>query len=215
MDYRREFIERQARMGVHLLEMPVVSRNAVGLPPPRPAKREVVAFPVAHEVVALPAARDVLHLSSPKFGVADEVSVFRAGLAARAFARGAFAAMVEGKPTVMRIWAVIGMVSEISGVPVKEITSASRSVKIIRPRMIAAWACRHWSAKSMPEIGLALGGRDHTTAMHSVAVVEHLAQRLGVHPDDNKQAVIGTLVSATEHDWQWAKNARTAEKVRS
>jgi hypothetical protein len=205
MDFRQEHIARQLRMGIRSYEMPVVSRKAVRLSTPKPVEREVIAVPVV---------RDVLHLATPEVSVVlNQAFLFRLGLAARAFARGAFAAFAEDDPEFMKISAIISMVSRISGVSIGEIKSDRRNPGVIRPRMVAAWACRHWSSKSFPEIGMAIGRRDHTTAMHSVAVVDHLARRLGVHPDDNKQTAITVLVSASEQDWQWAKNARNAEKV--
>ena len=43
-----------------------------------------------------------------------------------------------------------------------------------RARQIAIWLCRHHLQMSLPELGRAFGGRDHTTALASVQKMDGL-----------------------------------------
>lgn len=54
------------------------------------------------------------------------------------------------------------------GVEVRDILSSRRTAKVVLPRMVAVYLSRHMTGKSMPEIGRRFGGRDHTTALHSI-----------------------------------------------
>ncbi len=53
-----------------------------------------------------------------------------------------------------------------------EITGSKRDKEIVVPRQIAMYLMRHELSLSFPKIAAAVGGRDHTTAMHSVAKIE-------------------------------------------
>lgn len=48
-----------------------------------------------------------------------------------------------------------------------DIISARREAKIVRPRQIAAYFAKALTPYSLPEIGRRIGGRDHTTILHS------------------------------------------------
>lgn len=47
-----------------------------------------------------------------------------------------------------------------------------RSRSILYPRQIAMYLCRRLTESSLPEIGRAFGGRDHTTVLHAVGKIE-------------------------------------------
>lgn len=53
-----------------------------------------------------------------------------------------------------------------------DITGSKRSREIVVPRQIAMYIMRHELNLSFPKIASACGGRDHTTAMHSITKVE-------------------------------------------
>ncbi len=54
----------------------------------------------------------------------------------------------------------------------EEIRGARRQRSILYPRQIAMFLCRRLTEASLPEIGQAFGGRDHTTVMHAVDKIE-------------------------------------------
>ncbi|HEY8136227.1 MAG TPA: helix-turn-helix domain-containing protein [Methylocystis sp.] len=53
-----------------------------------------------------------------------------------------------------------------------DLRSARRTAKVIAPRQIAMYLARKLTEKSLPQIGQALGGRDHTTVIHGANKVE-------------------------------------------
>lgn len=60
------------------------------------------------------------------------------------------------------------LVSFVHGIPLSEILSAGRHPALVKARDHIVWlACRH-TFKSTPQIGEAIGGRDHTTVLHSL-----------------------------------------------
>jgi chromosomal replication initiator protein len=67
---------------------------------------------------------------------------------------------------------------------VKDLTSAQRSRNIARPRQIAMSLTRELTSHSLPEIGNAFGGRDHTTVMHAVKAITKLRQSNTLISDD-------------------------------
>ena len=52
--------------------------------------------------------------------------------------------------------------------------SERRARNIARPRQVAMYLSKQFTARSLPEIGRKFGGRDHTTVMHAVRKVEDL-----------------------------------------
>ncbi len=57
-------------------------------------------------------------------------------------------------------------------IEVGEIRGARRQRSILYPRQVAMFLCRRLTEASLPEIGRAFGGRDHTTVMHAVEKIE-------------------------------------------
>lgn len=49
-----------------------------------------------------------------------------------------------------------------------------RHTTAARPRMVAMWLCRRLTSASYPEIGAALGGRDHSTVISGCRKIERL-----------------------------------------
>ncbi|MDA3022540.1 MAG: chromosomal replication initiation protein DnaA, partial [Actinomycetota bacterium] len=50
----------------------------------------------------------------------------------------------------------------------------SRSRVLVTARQIAMYLCRELTDLSLPKIGQAFGGRDHTTVMHADRKIRHL-----------------------------------------
>ncbi|MBI3523764.1 MAG: chromosomal replication initiator protein DnaA [Betaproteobacteria bacterium] len=57
---------------------------------------------------------------------------------------------------------------------VAEMHSKKRTRAIARPRQIAMWLARDLTHHSLPEIGEAFGGRDHTTVLHACRTITDL-----------------------------------------
>ena len=51
---------------------------------------------------------------------------------------------------------------------IADMHSKRRPANIAKPRQIAMYLSKEMTQKSLPEIGSAFGGRDHTTVLHAV-----------------------------------------------
>lgn len=70
---------------------------------------------------------------------------------------------------------ILKKVSEYFGVRMADLQSARRDRSIARPRQVAMYLAKELTSKSLPEIGTAFG-RDHTTILHAVRVIEGLVK---------------------------------------
>lgn len=71
---------------------------------------------------------------------------------------------------------IMGVVADYYGIPLYEMTSARRSREVARPRQVAMYLARELTPKSLPDIGMRFGGRDHTTVMHALRRIDRLIQ---------------------------------------
>lgn len=67
---------------------------------------------------------------------------------------------------------IIAVVADEFGVDPSDITGTSRRREFTRPRFTAIFIARHTGNRSMPEIGRAFGGRDHTTILNALCRFE-------------------------------------------
>jgi chromosomal replication initiator protein len=65
-------------------------------------------------------------------------------------------------------------VADYFKIKVADMYSQRRTRAIARPRQVAMWLARELTPHSLPEIGDAFGGRDHTTVMHACRTVADL-----------------------------------------
>ena len=59
------------------------------------------------------------------------------------------------------------VVAEHYRVTVSDMLSKGRSRTVVRPRHVAIFLAKQLTNYSLPEIGKAFGGRDHTTVLHA------------------------------------------------
>jgi chromosomal replication initiator protein len=72
---------------------------------------------------------------------------------------------------------VVRTVADAFGVEMDRMLSRDRSRKVALPRQIAMYLLREESNISLPQIGDALGGRDHTTVMYGCGKIADLLER--------------------------------------
>ena len=65
-------------------------------------------------------------------------------------------------------------VSDFYGVSPEDVKSSKRNREIALPRQIAMYLTRDMTELSLPRIGDAFGGRDHTTVMHACDKISQL-----------------------------------------
>jgi len=68
-------------------------------------------------------------------------------------------------PTIAHIQTVVARSYKLTRA---DLTSARRTHNVVLPRQIAMYFAKTMTPRSYPEIGRRFGGRDHTTAIHSV-----------------------------------------------
>ena len=83
--------------------------------------------------------------------------------------------------------AVVDMVAKAFNLTVERLLSPDRSHDVALPRQIAMYLMRETNV-SLPQIGLALGGRDHTTVMYACEKVADLLER-----DDRLRTQVGQI----------------------
>jgi chromosomal replication initiator protein len=71
---------------------------------------------------------------------------------------------------------IIGLTADVYGLTTIELTGPSRKQPLALSRQIAMYLCRDLTDLSLPKIGAAFGGRDHTTVIHAVDKVKRLIQ---------------------------------------
>ena len=81
-------------------------------------------------------------------------------------------ALQDKQVSISNIQRVVG---EYYKVKVAEFTSKRRSRSVARPRQIAMALAKELTNHSLPEIGDAFGGRDHTTVLHACRKVKELS----------------------------------------
>jgi chromosomal replication initiator protein len=70
------------------------------------------------------------------------------------------------------IQTILETVSEFYDVRLSDLLSKRRHKSIARPRQIGMWLARRYTRYSLEEIGSYFGGRDHTTVMHAVRMID-------------------------------------------
>ena len=77
---------------------------------------------------------------------------------------------------------VIGQTAAYFGLTIEDICGSSRSRVLVTARQIAMYLCRELTDLSLPKIGQAFGGRDHTTVMHANRKIRELmAERRSIY----------------------------------
>ncbi len=65
-------------------------------------------------------------------------------------------------------------VADYYKIKVPDMYSKKRTRAIARPRQVAMWLCKELTPSSLPAIGEAFGGRDHTTVLHACRTITEL-----------------------------------------
>lgn len=79
---------------------------------------------------------------------------------------------------------VLSVTADVMGVPIHDMLSDRRARDVAFARQVAAYVMHRMTYSSLPQIGKALAGRDHTTALHAVRKVTRLVE------DDADEATI-------------------------
>lgn len=92
------------------------------------------------------------------------------------FAKDALRDLLAIQDKLVTIENIQKTVAEYFKIRVSDLHSKRRNRSITRPRQIAMALCKELTSHSLPEIGDAFGGRDHTTVLHACRKVEELKE---------------------------------------
>lgn len=102
--------------------------------------------------------------------------------------------MVNETVKTISLEMVMQTVSDHFHIHVDEMRSKKKSQNIVLPRQIAMYLVRKLTKHSLPEIGKAFGGRDHTTVMHACKKIEQT-----VHKDKEIQYSVDKIEQLLNH----------------
>lgn len=92
------------------------------------------------------------------------------------FAKEALRDLLALQDRLVTIENIQKTVAEYFKIRVADLLSKRRSRSIARPRQVAMALSKELTSHSLPEIGDAFGGRDHTTVMHACRVIKELRE---------------------------------------
>jgi chromosomal replication initiator protein len=99
--------------------------------------------------------------------------------------------LTHGQERRITIESIVGAVAEKFSLQPSQLKQNTTERKIAYPRQIAMFLAKELTQASLPEIGLAFGGKHHTTVLHSVQKVDRLRQR-----DSDLNNLIHNLIDA-------------------
>ncbi|MBA3488865.1 MAG: chromosomal replication initiator protein DnaA, partial [Longispora sp.] len=88
----------------------------------------------------------------------------------------------EGEGPELSADEIMHETAEYFGVTVEDLRGHSRSRLLVGARQVAMYLCRELTDLSLPRIGAAFGGRDHTTVMHADRKIrQQMAERRSLY----------------------------------
>ncbi|MGQ7295791.1 chromosomal replication initiator protein DnaA [Quadrisphaera sp. KR29] len=86
--------------------------------------------------------------------------------------------LLTGETAQISLATVMAQTADYYKVTIEDLCGPARSRAVVNARQVAMYLCRELTELSLPKIGQAFGGRDHTTVMHANRKVrEQLAER--------------------------------------
>lgn len=92
------------------------------------------------------------------------------------FVKEALRDLIAAQEKLVTIDNIQRTVAEYYNIKVSDLTSKRRSRSIARPRQLAMALAKELTNHSLPEIGDAFGGRDHTTVLHACRKIKELIE---------------------------------------
>lgn len=92
------------------------------------------------------------------------------------FAKEALRDLLALQAKLVSIDNIQKMVAEYYKIRIADLLSKKRTRSIVRPRQMAMSLCKELTNHSLPEIGDAFGGRDHTTVIHACKKIAELKE---------------------------------------
>jgi chromosomal replication initiator protein len=90
------------------------------------------------------------------------------------FAQSALRDLLQMHARLISIESIQKAVAKHFKIKISDITGMSRKQTLVMARQTAMYLIKVLTQHSLPEIGAAFGGRDHTTVLHAVRKIRHL-----------------------------------------
>ena len=100
------------------------------------------------------------------------------------FAKDALRDLLALQAKLVSIDNIQKTVAEYYKIRIADLLSKKRTRSIVRPRQIAMSLCKELTNHSLPEIGDAFGGRDHTTVIHACKKINELKEEESTITED-------------------------------
>jgi chromosomal replication initiator protein len=180
------------------LEPRLKSRLGWGLsvaidPPDFETRAQIVLSKARERGAVIP--EDVAHLIAKKMrsnvrdleGALNTLAA-RANFTGRAitaeFAQETLRDLLRAQQQSVGIGNIQKVVADYYGLQIKELLGAKRTRSLARPRQMAMALAKELTEHSLPEIGDAFGGRDHTTVLHACRTIRTLMETDGKLKED-------------------------------
>ena len=76
--------------------------------------------------------------------------------------------VISGPRGILSVEVIQKVVADYYKVKVSDLYGKRRLASFVLPRQVAMYLTKEMTQKSLPDIGEAFGGRDHTTVLHAV-----------------------------------------------
>lgn len=106
-----------------------------------------------------------------------------------ALAKSTLSDIISSSDSIVTPDKIKSVVAKHYGITVKDIDSGKRSRNLAYPRQIAMYLCKEMTDNSLPQIGKAFGGRDHTTVLHACKKINSYLEE-----DQNLQETVDYLM---------------------
>lgn len=100
------------------------------------------------------------------------------------FAKEALKDMIAVYAKIVSIENIQQTVADYYKIKMADMLSKRRSRSVARPRQLAMALCKELTSHSLPEIGKAFGGRDHTTVLHAHRLMLDLIEKEAIIKED-------------------------------
>ena len=100
------------------------------------------------------------------------------------FAQETLRDLLRAQQQAIGIGNIQKVVADYYGLQIKDLLSKRRTRSLARPRQVAMALAKELTEHSLPEIGDAFAGRDHTTVLHACRQIRHLMETDGKLRED-------------------------------
>lgn len=142
-------------------------------PPPPPPPEAIEAF----QSLAVELAANLADGDTPTPKAIGALEVLADGVVA-SFAHATVEAARGGVPptriAIISVKTIVAVTAAHFGMTLRDFTGRRRDVRTARARQVAMYLSYRLTGRSLPQIGLHLGGRDHSTVLHGVQTVQKL-----------------------------------------